>query len=77
MQPILYILINNSFSKLYLIIHLCSGMLQQMRKLHKLNTIMFNRETKFIPRKVEEYDGKIEKFDDMDKNPFLVFDRWY
>ena len=38
---------------------------------------MFNRETKFIPRKVEEYDGKIEKFDDMDKNPFLVFDRWY
>ena len=38
---------------------------------------MFNRETKFIPRKVEEYNGKIESFDEMDKNPFIVFDKWF
>ena len=48
-----------------------------MRKILKLNFTMLNKETKFIPRKVQEYDGKIETFDEMEKNPFIVFDRWY
>ena len=35
---------------------------------------MLSRETKFIPRKVKDYNGKIETFEEMNVNPFIVFD---